>query len=76
MCWPIVSKIYERIMQKQNLEYIDRHLTPLLCGYRKGGSTQTALISRLEKLKLFTGKKGFVGEALMDLGKAFDTVNH
>ena len=63
-------------MQKQNLEYIGRHLTPLLCGYRKGGSTKTAQISRLEKLKLFIGKKGFTDEVLMDLGNAFDTVNH
>ena len=42
---PVVSKIYERIMQKQILEYIDKHLSPHLCGYRKGYSTQTALIS-------------------------------
>ena len=44
---PVVSKIYERIMQKQILEYIDKHLSPHLCGYRKGYSTQTALISML-----------------------------
>ena len=42
---PVVSKIYERIMQKQILEYIDKHLIPYLCGYRKGYSTQAALIS-------------------------------
>ena len=36
---PVVSKIYERIIQKQILEYIDKHLSPHLCGYRKGYST-------------------------------------
>ena len=46
---PEVSKIYKRIMQKQILEYVDNHLSPHLCGYRKGYSTQTALISMLEK---------------------------
>ena len=46
---PTVSKIYERIMQKQVLEYINKHLSPDLCGYRKGCSAQTALISTLEK---------------------------
>ena len=46
---PTVSKIYERIMQKQVIEYIKKHLSPHLCGYRKGCSTQTALISTLEK---------------------------
>ena len=73
---PVVSKIYERIMQKQILEYIDKHLSPHLCGYRKGYSTQTALISMLEKWKLSIDNKGFVGELLIDLSKAFDTINH
>ena len=72
----LVSKIYERIMQKQSLKYIDKHLSPHLCGYRKGYSTQTALISMLEKWKLSTDNKGFAGGVLMDLSKAFDTINH
>ena len=33
---PVVFNIYERIMQKQILEYIDKHFSPDLCGYRKG----------------------------------------
>ena len=44
----VVSKIYERIMQKQILEYTDKYLSPQLCGYRQGYSTQTALIFALE----------------------------
>ena len=73
---PVVSKIYERIMQKQILEYIDKHLSPHLCGYRKGWSTQTALISMLEKWKLSINYEDFAGGVLMDLNKAFDTINH
>ena len=72
----VVSKIYEIIMQKQILEYTDKHLSPHLCGYRKGYSTQTALISMLEKWKLSIDNKGFVGGVLMDLSKAFDKINH
>ena len=45
---PVVSKIYERIMQKQISEYIHKHLSSYLCGYRKGYSMQMALISMLE----------------------------
>ena len=63
-------------MQKQILEYIDKHLSPHLCGYRKGYSTQMALISMLEKWKLSINNKGFVGGVLMYLTKAFDTINH
>ena len=43
---PVVSKIYEKIMQKQILEHIDKHLY----GYRKEYSTKTALISMLEEI--------------------------
>ena len=61
----VVSKIFERIMQKQILEYIGRNLSHHLCGYRKGCSTQTALISMLEKWKLSIDKKDFAGVVLM-----------
>ena len=70
---PVVSKICERIMQKQILDYIDKHLSPNSCGYRKGYSTQASLISMLEKWKLCIENKGFAGGVLMDLSKAFDT---
>ena len=72
----LVSKIHERIMQKQILEYTVKHLSPHLCGYRRGYSTQTALISMLEKWKLSINNKGFAGGVLMDLSKAFNTINH
>ena len=63
---PVVSKIYEKTMQKQILEYIEKHLSPHLFGYRKGYSTQTALTSILEKWKLSIDNKGFTGGVLMD----------
>ena len=44
----VVSKIYERIMQSQILEYIDQYLSPHLCGHRKGYCTKAVLISELE----------------------------
>ena len=40
---PTVSKIFERIMQKQIIDYIGKFLSPFLCGYGKGFSTQYAL---------------------------------
>ena len=73
---PTVSKIFERLMQKQIISYIDRFLSPYMCGYRKGYSTQTALLSLIERWKITLDKKGFVGAILMDLSKAFDTINH
>ena len=63
-------------MQNQILEYIDKHLSPHLCGYRRGYSTQGASTSMLEIWNLFTGNKGFASGVLMYLSKAFDTINH
>ena len=73
---PSVSKLFERIMQSQLLSYIDCYLSPHLCGYRKGFSTQLALVSLIEKWKATTDKSEFTGAVLMDLSKAFDTINH
>ena len=73
---PTVSKVFERLMQKQISNYIDQFLSSNLCGYRKGYSTQSALTSLLEKWKSILDNKGYAGAVLMDLSKAFDTINH
>ena len=73
---PTVSKIFERIMQKQITDYIRKFLSPFLCGYRKGFSIQYALLSLIERWRLCLDKQGFAGALLMDLSKAFDTINH
>ena len=42
----------------------------------KNDSVQHALITLLEKLSLSLDNKGYGGAILMDLSKAFDTLNH
>ena len=56
--------------------HVDLFLSPYLCGYRKGFSTQQALISLLEKWKILLDWKGYAGAILMDPSKASDTLNH
>ena len=74
---PVVSKIFERIIQNQIKTYVEKHLSPFLCGYRKGYNTQYALTAMIEKWKEHLGKKGNIaGAIMMDLSKAFDTLNH
>ena len=51
---PTVLKIFERIMQKQISGYIGKFLSPFLCGYSKGFSTQYALfINTNGKMEIF-----------------------
>ena len=72
----VVSKIFEKIMQNQMNDYVESMLSPFLCGFRKGYSTQYALVYLIEKWKETLDKGGFACALLMDLSKAFDMVNH
>ena len=73
---PNVSKVFERILQTQLLSYMEKFLSPVLCGYRKGYNTQRALITLIEKMKESLDNNGLAAAVLMDLTKAFDTINH
>ena len=66
---PIVSKIFEKILQKQSGSFTDTFLSPFLCGYRKG-YPQHALTLMLEKWRASLDRGGFGGAVLMDLSKA------
>ena len=44
-------------------------------GYRKGFNVQSALILLLEKWRVALDRRGYGGGILMDLSKAFDTLN-
>ena len=46
---PGVSKIFERLIHKRKSFYIDQFLSSYMRGYRKGFSTQHALLSLIEK---------------------------
>ena len=73
---PTVSKLFERIMDKQIVAYITPFLSSLLCGFRKGYNAQHALVRLLEKFKISLDEGGKAGAVLMDLSKAFDCIRH
>ena len=62
-------------MQKQLNNNISKFLSPFLWGYRKGYSAQFALMSLIEKWQICLDQKRKAGAVLMDLSKAFDTIN-
>ena len=51
-------------------------LCPLLSGFRKGYSSQHALLYMLHNWQLQLDKGRTVAAVLMDLSKAFDCINH
>ena len=63
-------------MQKQINDFIISFLSPYLCGHRKVFSTQHALLTLVKNWRKRLDNKRFCGEILMDLSKAFDTLNH
>ena len=73
---PVVSKLYERNMCNQIIDYIQIHLSPYLFGFRKGHSTEQCLVIMLEEWKKPLDKKGNAGAILTDLSKAFDSLSH
>ena len=71
-----VSKIYERSLYNQLYDYFDKNIfSKYQCGFRKGFSSQHALLM-LEKMKITRDRKGFCVAVLTDLSKAFDSICH
>ena len=73
---PVISKVFEKLMQNQINLHIETFLSPYLCDYKKGFNSQHALISLIERWRKSLDNKGYGGAVLMDLSKAFDTLNH
>ena len=47
---PVLSKVFESLMQKQINSFITDYLSDFFCGYRQGFSTQHALINLISKV--------------------------
>ena len=73
---PTISKVLERLCDKQLSAYITNYLSPLLCGFRKSFSSQHVLSRLLEKWKIYLDSGGEVGAIFLDLSKAFDCLRH
>ena len=58
---PTVSKIFERYMYNDIDSYMERFLSPRLCGFRKGHSTRHCLLFMLENLNKALDKGLYTG---------------
>lgn len=73
---PAASKIFERNMYNEIIDFIEKSLSPYLFGFRKGHSTEQCLLVMLEAWKKALDENGYAGAILTDLSKAFDCLNH
>ena len=69
---PTVSKVFENIIAQQLNPFLENCFSDLLCGFRKGHSTQHALLRLLHLWQRALDDSNIVGTILMDLSKAYD----
>ncbi len=74
----VASTILERIVYKQTNEYLTKSslIYDFLSGFRKSHSTDTSLLYLTDFIRRQIDKGKMCGMVLLDLQKAFDTVNH
>ena len=75
---PILAKIMEKIAYDQTIKYLTENkvLTNCQSGFRSMHSTETALINVTEKWLKEIDNGNIVGIVMIDLKKAFDTIDH
>ena len=71
-----LSKVFERILHDQISNFIEPKFSKFLVGFRKKHNTQHALLRMIEKWKTKLNNGCKIGAIIMDLSKAFDTLNH
>ena len=71
-----MSKVFERILYKQIDAFVTTKFSPYLCGFRKNHKVQYSLLKIIETWKKHLDKSEKIREIMMDLSKAFDTINH
>ncbi len=75
---PVVSKIFERLVYDQYYSYLCSNdlIYKYQSGFRKMFSTDHALTFLADNIRLNMDKGLYTGVILLDLQKAFDTVDH
>ncbi len=73
---PILSKIFESLLDDQLEEFIDNILSIYLSAFPKNYSCQSVLIKMIEDWKMALDKPQTTGAIFIDLSKAFDTFSH
>ena len=72
------SKVLEKLVYNQLYDFLDKHniLYRYQFGFRKGHSTEQAILEITDTIKQAMDKKLVTCGVFLDFSKAFDTVNH
>ena len=75
---PILSKVLEKLAYKRLYKFLTDNnlLNPNQFGFRKGYSTEYAIIQSCDKIINTSAKKEHIIGIFLDLSKAFDTIDH
>ena len=75
---PTISKVLERVVHTQLYDFLakEKLLSPYQCGFRKGHSTELAVLSFTDSIRRSMDQGLLTGAVFIDLRKAFDTVDH
>ena len=72
----IFSKIFEKLIYSQVNSNMEPKLSKYLAGFCRNHNTQHALLIMIESWWVLQNKGQKVGAIIMELSKAFDTLNH
>ena len=70
------TKLFESILFTQINRYMQNKFSKYLTGFRKNHNTQNSLLRMIESWKVRLNNGSKVGVLIMDLSKAFDSLNH
>ena len=75
---PIIAKVFKSLVHQQIYAYLTNSniLSPTQSGFRPNHNTQDVLLKSVDDWKMALDRKEIVGTVLIDLSKAFDTIDH
>ena len=75
---PALSQVFEKVIRSRLIRFLDKHKVTIAgqYGFRSGHSTAMAVLDMVEKVRGAWGQGNVALGILIDLKKAFDTVDH
>ena len=74
---PVLSKVFEKVLNAQITSVIDNgFIDDNQFGFRKGHSTEDAVIKFVDEIEKELSKKHHVASVFVDVSKAFDSCDH